>query len=463
MRTLSFLIRTKYPVSISRKQIRGLVKVLAINVVMLAVLLELASSGFYFVQTRKFFYTRTEKVPAWVKALAGSSQNEAGPSQGPIFQLHPYFGYVSKHDRALKFSFSTVATNPNNYGFYSTYSYPFKKQREKQFVIGVFGGSVAMSLSLFELDYHILTQSLQQLPSFKDKEIIVLSFANGSYKQPQQLLLLSYFLSIGQDFDMVINVDGFNEVALSYLNNQHGIDIAMPNQLVIMPLVQLANRDLSPEQLSLTLDILQSKSRVKSALARLENCRLATCYALNWLQLKYVSRQHDKELMRFSQLQESIRPNDNSLVKIDGPATPLDDSLALQQIGSLWAESSVMMKNTLDSRHASYFHFLQTNQYQDTGRKFNAEDHKIAFDPPSPYAVAARKGYPVLLARADSLKSSGIHFFNGINVFDNLSETVYSDNCCHYNEVGYAAFWRFISKSITETIVKDSKLQSSRQ
>jgi len=26
--------------------------------------------------------------------------------------------------------------------------------------------------------------------------------------------VLSYFLSIGQEFDMVINIDGFNEIAL---------------------------------------------------------------------------------------------------------------------------------------------------------------------------------------------------------------------------------------------------------
>jgi hypothetical protein len=431
--------------------------------VMLAVLVELASVGFYFVQTRQFFYTSREKVPAAVKNLAGGVQNEVGPNKGPIFQLHPYFGYVSKHDHDLKYSFSKADFKANNYGFYSPYSYPFKKQHENQFVIGIFGGSVALSLSLFELDYHILSQSLQQLPYFKDKEIIILSFANGSYKQPQQLLVLNYFLSIGQDFDMVINADGFNEVALSYLNNQHGIDIAMPNQLVIMPLVQLANKGLSPDQLSLTLDVIQSKSRAQVALARMENCRLATCYALNWLQLKYEARKYNNERLRLSQLQESTRPNENSLVKVDGPATPLDDSVALQNIGFLWAESSLMMKNTLESRHASYFHFLQTNQYHDTGRKFSDDEQKIAFSGPSPYAEAARKGYPVLLSKSEFLKGSGIHFFSGINVFDNISGTVYSDNCCHYNEVGYAAFWNFISASISDVIIKDPKFSPHRQ
>ena len=67
------------------------------------------------------------------------------------------------------------------------------------------------------------------------------------------------------------------------------------------------------------------------------------------------------------------------------------------------------------------------------------------------------------LSKSGLLKSSGIHFFNGINVFDSMSETIYSDNCCHYNDVGSAAFWRFMSKSIADRIVRDPKFQPGRQ
>ena len=38
------------------------------------------------------------------------------------------------------------------------------------------------------------------------REPVPLCFSHEGYKQPQQLLVLSYFLSLGQPFDLVINM-----------------------------------------------------------------------------------------------------------------------------------------------------------------------------------------------------------------------------------------------------------------
>jgi hypothetical protein len=43
--------------------------------------------------------------------------------------------------------------------------------------------------------------------------------AIGGYKQPQQLMALNYFTALGGEFDVLVNVDGFNEVALPPLEN----------------------------------------------------------------------------------------------------------------------------------------------------------------------------------------------------------------------------------------------------
>ena len=58
-----------------------------------------------------------------------------------------------------------------------------------------------------------------------------LCLSHEGYKQPQQLLVPTYFLSIGQVFDLVVNIDGFNEVALSSVNHQRGLDISMPSAM----------------------------------------------------------------------------------------------------------------------------------------------------------------------------------------------------------------------------------------
>jgi hypothetical protein len=41
----------------------------------------------------------------------------------------------------------------------------------------------------------------------------------GGYKQPQQLMALNWFMALGGEFDIVINLDGFNDVALPALEN----------------------------------------------------------------------------------------------------------------------------------------------------------------------------------------------------------------------------------------------------
>ena len=128
----------------------------------------------------------------------------------------------------------------NNFGFASTHNYPFMKTSPNQFVIGMFGGSVGAWFC--QVGAHRLVEDLKANTFFKAREIVPLCLSHEGYKQPQQLLVLSYFLSIGQTFDLVLNIDGFNEVTLSSFNNQRGLDISMPSAMHLDPLVNLVTR-----------------------------------------------------------------------------------------------------------------------------------------------------------------------------------------------------------------------------
>jgi hypothetical protein len=121
-------------------------------------------------------------------------------SQGIPFDLPP----------ALQTTEAGPLVSTNNFGFPSRYDYPFLKASNRQFIVGIFGGSVGayfcrIGAPRFEAD-------LRQNTFFRDRDIVTLCFSHEGYKQPQQLLVLAYFLSIGQTFDMVVNIDGFNEV-----------------------------------------------------------------------------------------------------------------------------------------------------------------------------------------------------------------------------------------------------------
>jgi hypothetical protein len=128
----------------------------------------------------------------------------------------------------------------NNFGFVALQDYPFIKTSPRQYIIGIFGGSVGVWFC--QIGAHHLLEGLRRNAFFKDRELIPLCFSHEGYKQPQQLLVLAYFLSIGQSFDLVVNIDGFNEVALSSLNDQRGLDISMPSVMHLDPLANLMNQ-----------------------------------------------------------------------------------------------------------------------------------------------------------------------------------------------------------------------------
>ena len=87
-----------------------------------------------------------------------------------------------------------------------------------------------------------LAATLARAPAFQARDVVPLCFSHEGYKQPQQLLILSYFLSIGQSFDVVVNIDGFNEVAISPLNDARGSDISMPSVMHMDPLTALVDQ-----------------------------------------------------------------------------------------------------------------------------------------------------------------------------------------------------------------------------
>jgi hypothetical protein len=355
--------------------------------------------------------------------------------------LHPYLGFVYDERYKSKLQFSSVEYAANNIGLLSPYDYPYRKKSNDQFIIGIFGGSVAMYYGFYELENHVLVDALKQLPYFRNKEIVVLPFASGSYKQPQQLLELSYFAALGQDFDLVINIDGFNETALSYINNQAGYDSTMPSVGTFRPLAQLANGSFSSNQLALTIEILKLKDDLRTTQARLKSCRLAACYGLSWIEFRYFLRQYQKKSEEFDRLATSNRR-----------VPPLDDAVVLEDMASVWANSELAMNQLLSARRVPYFQFFQPNQYYPTGRKFSEAEQKIALDPASRYSPGVIKGYPRLIARIEDLKKAGVKVVDATNVFDETAEDVYVDSCCHYNRAGNEVFARFVAGQIVKSL-----------
>ncbi|MCP4396409.1 MAG: hypothetical protein GY801_03725 [bacterium] len=133
---------------------------------------------------------------------------QPNPGKSPAV-LHPYLGYVEAPSQG----------SISEFGFFGdTREAPLSPPKtEHNIIAGAFGGSFANEMTLQSKD--ILREKIQQIPRFRNKEIIIHTLALRGYKQPQQASALMYFLLLGGYFDMVINLDGFNEVAMSPVTN----------------------------------------------------------------------------------------------------------------------------------------------------------------------------------------------------------------------------------------------------
>jgi hypothetical protein len=438
-------------------KLRKAIKVILINLVILVVLVEIVSVAAYYFQSRTFFYAHSAHNIDPALSVTEPTGNQGGGQQLTVQQLHPYFGFIDKVGLAHPSPYSQTSHSANNFGFGSIYNYPFKKQSPNQFLVGVFGGSVAAIYAFFEMDRQILATSLKKLPALADKEIIILPFAIGGYKQPQQLLVMNYFLSIGQDLDLAINIDGFNEVALAYLNYQHGVESSMPSDFILLPMVNLATGNLSKEELELTLGIIRAKEGLANANRSLAASRTATGYELAWIQSHYLLQNYREDIAKLDQLRVAKGRSEQTYMQIPaGPSVSADQ--ALSEMAERWAKASLMMKQLLDQRNIPYFQFVQPNQYAETPRVFSEKEKAVAFVQNSPFKLGAGKGYPLLLAELGKLQQAGLQAFSAVKNFDEVSEPVYADNCCHYNEAGNTIFCNFIASTITQALSKDARL-----
>jgi hypothetical protein len=127
--------------------------------------------------------------------------------------VHPYFGFV----RRPKDPPDPAALPVNGFGFVDTQS-PIQHREKGKVIVGILGGSLAEEfcdngLPEFEAQ-------LKKLPRFADKRIVFVRLAISGYKQPQQLFVVNYLLALGAEFDLIVNIDGYNEIALPVVENK---------------------------------------------------------------------------------------------------------------------------------------------------------------------------------------------------------------------------------------------------
>lgn len=343
--------------------------------------------------------------------------------------LHPYVGFVLDYP-----------TDADQYGFANTIN-PIQKMDENKVIIAVTGGSVAFQTYDYAID--TLINRLKLNEAFRDKEFIAIRLAAGGYKQPQQLMVLNYLLSLGGEFDIFINIDGFNESALPIAEN------IPKNVFPFFPRKWLLRVDLlsDPQIFQFVSEGLTVRKRRVLLAKVFGSYFLRNSFAFNllWESIDYflqvkIGKINDKATETLSSAQSYVAK---------GPSRMYEkDEDLFKDIADVWERSSIQMKVLCEANGIKYFHFLQPNQYFPGSKPLTKEERDKAFDASNVYRKPVEDMYPYLIAAGHKLKQANVNFKDMSMIFNNDERTLYVDTCCHLNEKGYKTMAEEIADSV---------------
>lgn len=340
--------------------------------------------------------------------------------------LHPYLGFVIDRKQDSR--------RVNRFGFVGRS--PLLPKRQGELLVAVFGGSVAGSIP-----HRILRQELEKLQPYRDHSIEFVSLAMGGYKQPQQLLALTYFLALGAEFDVVINLDGYNDVVLPFTENlpahvhpsfprawhfysRKGFD---RKAVSIYTAIQQARRGRARRSAWLAASALRSSAFV-----------LSLWDALDRRQQRLISE-------ATAALNNTVKGAVTSF-QTSGPMEPDPEFNPLfRETVQLWAESSHQMARLCQANGIQYFHFLQPSQYVEESKPMSQTEQRRALAPGNNRDLV-RRGYPMLIEAGRILAREGVRFSDLTRVFESEKRTLYTDTCCHFNALGYEIMLREMAR-----------------
>lgn len=342
--------------------------------------------------------------PGWVETVA----------------MHPFVGYVVDPTRS--------EWELSDFGYYES-ARPLFKRSENTVILGVFGGSFAHKFREAAIDSVI--QGLAKHPAFEGKEFIYTSTALGGYKQPQQLMTLNYLLALGGEFDIVVNIDGFNEVALHEAENrERHVFPAYPRSWYYQTLG--LSDPVFVEKSAKIIRIRRSERDSAGFFSRLP-WRASATANLIW---SVRNKRMQAGLVSIRAELEEYRTSDERYVATGPAFDQTSDAEVFGEVASIWERSSLQMARLARANGIVYVHALQPNQYLEGSKPLSEEERRSPFDPAHPYRKGVVEGYPLLIEAGRRLLQNGVNFLDWTNVYENVEESLYVDTCCHVNERG---------------------------
>ena len=327
---------------------------------------------------------------------------EATP-ESPLLTRHPIYGYI----RGLPFHHLSEEMRP-------------RPRQGDPVVIALLGGSVAYGVNAY------LERALDRWFAGDNRPPpLFLNWSLGGVSQPQQTMLAAGALLRGGAVDLIINLDGVNEI---------GKDASPRGAFPFFPGQWKSQVGLTAEELLLIgqIGILRREQARRAAVWETSILRRSALFGLlnRWRQERIAA-----QIIRLNH--ELATAKSAYRLEKHGPRRWWAAEGELQSTAArLWYRSSLMLNRLAEGAGAEYYHFLQPNQYAPPAKPLSPWERANAYEPDGRIGSQMAKGYPLLRAFNQDLQRQGVNYFDLTGIFADHSETLYSDSCCHLNDRG---------------------------
>jgi hypothetical protein len=318
----------------------------------------------------------------------------------------------------------------------------------RRFEIWMLGGSVARRFARPDSGAAPFLEAIERDPGFRallgDREPRLRNFAHPGYKQPQQLTLVSFLLALGLAPDAIINLDGFNEVAVGSENVELGSHPVYPSLGQWGTLARNPIGD--PDRLGSLIDLYLARRRTDRLTELVLDLGLYRSACVGRIAEELMaSARVDWVTMQMRYEREGLDARDDPALR--GPA--IAPELAEDAVIRAWYEGSAALHWICEGRRVPYLHVLQPTLH-DAGSKTWTDAERATSTCTDAWREGVRFGYPRLREEGARLHDEvGVAFFDASRVFADVEATLYHD-ACHFGELGH----RILAPAIAEKFLE---------
>jgi len=343
-----------------------------------------------------------------------------------LYRLHPYFGFDSAAAGRVERVVEAFA----------------RGELEGKTTVLIGGGSVAAGF--FNGGVPALEQAIAADPRYAGRAVKTFCMAVPGYKEPQQLMQLAYLFSLGCVPDLVIHLDGLNEVRIARNNQVRGLPPTFPSYGHWTTLTASGVQD-DPAALEALVEMraLQERARVVQETARARH--YAWSAVLGRLTLSRLYRLRAAWAAAQERHVEALAARSRP-----ARADPVQDGRRREDpvaaSVACWIESSLACRDLCAARGVRYVNALQPTLHDPGSKPISPEERARGIGEEG-FDESVVQGYPLLREGIAELARRGVEAYDLSRIFQDDPRTLYVDSC-HFGREGDLGIARALARAM---------------